>query len=121
MPAQLTNLKIRDVAIKLHRAGRSLTVLFLHGAGGVPQWLPFFEALTGGKPRLFLKRRRNPEGAPSNTQGSGMPRCKQVGVFQRWGAVNHRLRSLFACGEGDFPLPEPARSATLGSKPPGIR
>jgi len=45
MPAQLTNLKVRDVAIKLHRAGRGPTVLFLHGAGGVPQWLPFFEAL----------------------------------------------------------------------------
>ena len=45
MPAQLTELKVRGVAIKLHRAGRGPTVLFLHGAGGVPQWLPFFEAL----------------------------------------------------------------------------
>jgi hypothetical protein len=53
--------------------------------------------------------------------GEGVSRCKEVGAFQRWGAVNHRLRSLFACGEGDFLLPEPARSATLGSKPPGIR
>jgi hypothetical protein len=35
MPAQLTELKVRDVAIKLHRAGRGPTVLFLHGAGGV--------------------------------------------------------------------------------------
>jgi hypothetical protein len=33
------------MAIKLHRAGRGPTVLFLHGAGGVPQGLPFFEAL----------------------------------------------------------------------------
>ena len=45
MPAQLTELKVRDVTIKLHRAGDGPTVLFLHGAGGVPQWLPFFEAL----------------------------------------------------------------------------
>jgi len=45
MPAQLTELKVRGVAIKLYRAGRGPTVLFLHGAGGVPQWLPFFEAL----------------------------------------------------------------------------
>ena len=45
MPAELTELKVRDVAIKLHRAGRGPTVLFLHGAGGVPQWLPFFDAL----------------------------------------------------------------------------
>src|SRR6202045_2863168 len=45
MPAQLTELKIGDVAIRLHRAGSGPTVLFLHGAGGVPQWLPFFDAL----------------------------------------------------------------------------
>jgi hypothetical protein len=34
------------VAIKLHRAGRGPTALFLHGAGGVPQWLPFFGTKT---------------------------------------------------------------------------
>jgi pimeloyl-ACP methyl ester carboxylesterase len=45
MPTQTTELKVRDVAIKLHRAGRGPAVLFLHGAGGVPQWLPFFDAL----------------------------------------------------------------------------
>jgi alpha-beta hydrolase superfamily lysophospholipase len=45
MAAQLTELKVRDVAIKLHRAGRGPAVLFLNGAGGVPQWLPFFDAL----------------------------------------------------------------------------
>ena len=45
MPAQITELKVQDVAIKLHRAGSGPTVLFLHGAGGVPQWLPFFDTL----------------------------------------------------------------------------
>ena len=45
MPAQLTELKVQDVAIKLHRAGRGPSVLFLHGAGGVQQWLPFFDVL----------------------------------------------------------------------------
>jgi pimeloyl-ACP methyl ester carboxylesterase len=45
MSAELTNLKVQDVTIKLHRAGRGQKVLFLHGAGGVPQWLPFFDAL----------------------------------------------------------------------------
>jgi pimeloyl-ACP methyl ester carboxylesterase len=45
MPAELTELRVRDVTIKLHRAGRGQKVLFLHGAGGVPQWLPFFDAL----------------------------------------------------------------------------
>lgn len=46
MPAQLTELKVRDVAVKLHRAGSGPKVLFLHGAGGVPQWVPFFDALS---------------------------------------------------------------------------
>ena len=45
MPAQTSELKVRDVAVKLQRAGRGPTVLFLHGAGGVPQWLPFFDML----------------------------------------------------------------------------
>ena len=45
MPAQLTELTVRDVKVRLHRAGQGPTVLFLHGAGGVPQWLPFFDAL----------------------------------------------------------------------------
>src|SRR4051795_865145 len=45
MPAQVSELKVRNVAIRLHHAGRGPTVLFLHGAGGVPQWLPFFDAL----------------------------------------------------------------------------
>ena len=47
MPAQVSELKVRNVAIRLHHAGRGPTVLFLHGAGGVPQWLPFFDALMG--------------------------------------------------------------------------
>ena len=46
MSAQLTELIIRDVAIKLHRAGSGPKLMFLHGAGGVPQWLPFFDALS---------------------------------------------------------------------------
>jgi len=45
MPAELGELKVRDVTIRLHRAGRGCKILFLHGAGGVPQWLPFFDAL----------------------------------------------------------------------------
>ena len=45
MPAQTSELKVRDVGVRLRRAGRGATVLFLHGAGGVPQWLPFFDLL----------------------------------------------------------------------------
>jgi len=45
MAAQTSELKVRDVRVRLHRAGRGSPVLFLHGAGGVPQWLPFFDAL----------------------------------------------------------------------------
>jgi pimeloyl-ACP methyl ester carboxylesterase len=45
MTAELTVLRVRDVTVKLQRGGRGQKVLFLHGAGGVPQWLPFFDAL----------------------------------------------------------------------------
>jgi len=45
MPAKTGEVRVRDVAVRLHRAGRGPKVLFLHGAGGVPQWLPFFDAL----------------------------------------------------------------------------
>jgi pimeloyl-ACP methyl ester carboxylesterase len=45
MSAQVGELKVRNVPIRLHRAGRGPMVLFLHGAGGLPQWLPFFDAL----------------------------------------------------------------------------
>ena len=48
MPAQTTTTTIRDVKIRLHRAGRGMPVLFLHGAGGVPVWLPFFDAIADG-------------------------------------------------------------------------
>jgi pimeloyl-ACP methyl ester carboxylesterase len=45
MPVQTIELRVRDVRVKLHRGGQGPTVLFLHGAGGVPQWLPFFDRL----------------------------------------------------------------------------
>jgi pimeloyl-ACP methyl ester carboxylesterase len=45
MTAQVTEFESRGVVIKVRRAGRGHPVLFLHGAGGVPQWLPFFDAL----------------------------------------------------------------------------
>src|SRR5260370_8318790 len=45
MSAQVSELEVQSVPIRLHRAGHGPTVLFLHGAGGVPQWLPFFDAL----------------------------------------------------------------------------
>jgi pimeloyl-ACP methyl ester carboxylesterase len=45
MPAELSTLAIRGVGVRLRRAGHGPKILFLHGAGGVPQWLPFFDAL----------------------------------------------------------------------------
>lgn len=48
MPAQATTVKIRDATIKIHRAGAGQKILFLHGAGGLAQWLPFFDALADG-------------------------------------------------------------------------
>ena len=48
MAAEATTVRIRDAAITLHRAGAGETVLFLHGAGGLAQWPPFFDALADG-------------------------------------------------------------------------
>jgi pimeloyl-ACP methyl ester carboxylesterase len=53
MLAQATDVKVRDVTIKLHRAGQGQPVLFMHGAGGFSQWLPFFDALAEGH-ELFV-------------------------------------------------------------------
>ncbi len=46
MRVQADDVKIGDVTIKVRRAGKGMPVLFLHGAGGYTQWLPFFHALT---------------------------------------------------------------------------
>lgn len=48
MPAETTSVKVGDVAIKLHRAGKGQKLLFLHGAAGYATWLPFFDALADG-------------------------------------------------------------------------
>ena len=41
-----TTLKMRGGDLLLRRAGKGPTLLFLHGAGGVPGWLPFFDQLS---------------------------------------------------------------------------
>lgn len=48
MPAQASTVKVGDVSIRLYRAGKGEPVLFLHGAAGLAQWLPFFDALADG-------------------------------------------------------------------------
>lgn len=45
MPHETTPLQVRGVNIQMRRAGKGDKVLFLHGAGGVMVWLPFFEQL----------------------------------------------------------------------------
>ena len=37
--------RVRDIAVRLSRDGRGEPLLFLHGAAGLPVWLPFFEKL----------------------------------------------------------------------------
>lgn len=38
--------QVRDVSVRMLRDGSGPPLLFLHGANGLPQWLPFFEALS---------------------------------------------------------------------------
>jgi pimeloyl-ACP methyl ester carboxylesterase len=45
MPAQPTSHKVRDVNVRMLRGGSGPPAVFLHGANGLPQWLPFFEML----------------------------------------------------------------------------
>ncbi|MGE5271402.1 MAG: alpha/beta fold hydrolase [Thiohalocapsa sp.] len=45
MPGRVGEVRVGDVRLRVHRAGSGPLVLFLHGAGGVPQWLPFFDRL----------------------------------------------------------------------------
>jgi pimeloyl-ACP methyl ester carboxylesterase len=45
MPPEAQTVKIGDVGVRLHRAGKGPPLLFLHGAEGYSQWLPFFDAL----------------------------------------------------------------------------
>ena len=37
--------KVGEVGVSLRRAGNGPPLLFLHGAEGYSQWLPFFDAL----------------------------------------------------------------------------
>jgi pimeloyl-ACP methyl ester carboxylesterase len=39
--------KVRDISVRLWRDGDGDTLMYLHGAAGVPPWLPFFAALAG--------------------------------------------------------------------------
>lgn len=46
MPAQQKNHKVRGINVRMLTGGSGPTLLFLHGANGLPQWLPFFEQLS---------------------------------------------------------------------------
>ena len=45
MPPEPQIVKVGDVGVSLRRAGKGPKLLFLHGADGYSQWLPFFDAL----------------------------------------------------------------------------
>jgi pimeloyl-ACP methyl ester carboxylesterase len=45
MPPEPQIVKIGNVGVSLRRAGKGPPLLFLHGADGYSQWLPFFDAL----------------------------------------------------------------------------
>lgn len=39
-------IQVGDVGLRIHKGGKGERLLFLHGAGGFPGWLPFFAALS---------------------------------------------------------------------------
>src|SRR5215470_10580207 len=45
MPARETSHTVRNVRVRLFTAGDGPPLLFLHGAGGIEEWLPFFDLL----------------------------------------------------------------------------
>ena len=46
MAAGLSTHKVRDVSVRMRRAGSGPPLLFLHGASGLPVWLPVFDLLS---------------------------------------------------------------------------
>lgn len=45
MQCSMEKVQIRDLHINLRKAGKGRPILFLHGAGGVFEWSPFFQRL----------------------------------------------------------------------------
>ena len=45
MPGTETKHKVRDVNVRMLRGGSGPPLLFLHGANGLPVWLPVFDLL----------------------------------------------------------------------------
>src|SRR4051794_29264276 len=45
MPGTQTKHKVRDVNVRMLKGGSGPPVVFLHGANGLPIWLPFFELI----------------------------------------------------------------------------
>jgi pimeloyl-ACP methyl ester carboxylesterase len=45
MAGNAERLSVRGVSVRAWRGGNGPKLLFLHGAGGWPTWLPFFERL----------------------------------------------------------------------------
>ena len=45
MPGTETKHKVRDVNVRMLRGGSGPPLLFLHGANGLPAWLPVFDLL----------------------------------------------------------------------------
>jgi len=45
MPARETSHTVRNIKVRMFTAGDGPPLIFLHGAGGIERWLPFFDLL----------------------------------------------------------------------------
>ena len=46
MPETVSQHKVRDINVRIMRRGSGPPLLFLHGANGLPVWLPMFDILS---------------------------------------------------------------------------
>ena len=60
--------KVRDLTVRLWRDGTGAPLVYLHGAAGVPPWVPFFTRLAGKHEVLVQEHESRQSGVSSEVQ-----------------------------------------------------